>query len=81
MFCDEAGFQVLCNSCHDKKTEGENKVRRRSRAERNAIKKEERNRAKAKNPKTNKHTGQSLDKFLKECGIELPQLKPTRNKK
>jgi len=27
LFCDEAGFQVLCNPCHDEKTHEENEIR------------------------------------------------------
>lgn len=27
MYCDESGFQLLCNPCHDKKTQSEQVVR------------------------------------------------------
>lgn len=27
MFCDARGFQVLCDKCHDEKTQAENKLR------------------------------------------------------
>ena len=30
LFCEAGGFQVLCTSCHDVKTKGENDVRRES---------------------------------------------------
>lgn len=28
LFCDEDGFQVLCLTCHDKKTSAENEIRK-----------------------------------------------------
>ncbi len=31
MFCDDSGFQILCKSCHDKKTKQENEERRKKR--------------------------------------------------
>jgi hypothetical protein len=73
LLCDESGFQAICNECHDIKSIGENKVRKQTRAEANAARKEVRTKKKKKDPKTNKHTGQSLDDFLVECGIKLPE--------
>jgi hypothetical protein len=73
MFCEESGFDILCNEHHDQKSIGENKVRKQTRAEANAARKEVRTKKKKKDPKTNKHTGQSLDDFLVECGIKLPE--------
>lgn len=32
LYCDESGFQRLCNTCHDKKTGKENKRRRKTKA-------------------------------------------------
>ena len=31
LFCEEEGLQVLCNPCHDEKSEEENKIRRNKR--------------------------------------------------
>jgi len=31
MFCKEEGFQVLCKSCHKKKTDKENQIRLKNR--------------------------------------------------
>jgi hypothetical protein len=73
LLCDESNWDCLCISCHDIKSIGENKVRKQTRAEANAARKEVRTKKKKKDPKTNKHTGQSLDDFLIECGIKLPE--------
>lgn len=71
MYCDESGFAAICTTCHDVKTAGENQTRRKTKAEKNAGRRTKRAKAKKRDPKTNKHTGQSLDAFLKECGIDL----------
>jgi hypothetical protein len=73
MFCEESGFQVLCDEHHTEKTQGENAVRKRTRAERNKDRRVTYRKKKIYSPSTNKHTGQELDDFLKECGIELPK--------
>ena len=75
IFCDEPGFQILCDTHHSEKTAGENKTRKRTRDERKADRKKTRAKAKKRDPKTNKHAGQSLDEFLKECGINLDEKK------
>lgn len=72
MYCEESGYQAICGSCHDAKTSGENQIRRRTKAECNAQKRADYKTKKTRAPKTNKHTGSSLDRFLEECGIELP---------
>jgi len=76
MFCEESGYQILCDFHHSAKTDGENAIRRKTRAERNAEKKQYREKKKRKDPKTNKHVGSSFDDFLKECGIVLEDYKP-----
>lgn len=38
MFCDPSGLQVLCKTCHDKKTKGEMKVRKVARRKKKEAK-------------------------------------------
>lgn len=71
MFCPEDHFQVLCDDHHSEKTKGENVIRKQTRKEANEARRKQRKVKKAKDPKTNKHKDQSLDDFLKECGITL----------
>jgi cytochrome c553 len=71
LLCDESGFQAICLECHDVKTKGENQIRKQTRAEANLKKKLHTREVRKRNPKVNKHTGGSLDEFLKECGISL----------
>lgn len=81
LYCDESGYQILCTYHHDLKSQGENQIRKRTRQERNADRRKVRAKTKARNPATNKHTGSSLDEFLKECGISLEDPKPTKKQK
>ena len=80
MFCEESGFDILCHDHHDEKTKGENLIRKQTRAEANTARKTARSIAKKKDPKTNKHTGQALDDFLKDCGIDLDKPKKGKRK-
>ena len=76
LFCDESGWQAICQDvCHSAKTKDENEERRKTRAEQNKAKHDKRVSDKKKLPKTNKHTGNSLDDFLIECGIDIAKKK------
>lgn len=37
MFCDEVGYQVLCNPCHDMKSDAENEIRKLSRVKKKRL--------------------------------------------
>lgn len=71
LLCDESNWACLCLFCHKSKSAGENLIRKSTRLEANAKRKATRAVAKKKDPKLNKHTGTTLDDFLKECGIEI----------
>lgn len=73
LLCDESGYQCICVTCHDAKTKGENQIRKQTRAEANLKKKLHTREVRKRNPKVNKHTGGSLDDFLKECGIDIEE--------
>jgi hypothetical protein len=73
MFCEESGFDILCHEHHDAKSKVENLERKQTRAEANLKKKLHTREVRKRNPKVNKHTGSSIDDFLKECGINLEE--------
>lgn len=63
------GWNCLCTECHNNKTQGENVVRRSSRAEKNSKRRAANKRKKAFDPKTNKHLEDSLDDLLNALNI------------
>lgn len=70
MFCDEIGYQALCNSCHDQKSQGENSIRKQTRAEANKKKQVKR---KKERLKKSPHLKQDLDALFEEIGINLEE--------
>jgi hypothetical protein len=70
LYCPESNLQCLCLSCHKEKSNGENEVRRRTKAEVNADRRKYRAKKNKKDPNRNQ-MDVSVEEFLKECGISL----------